>query len=736
MLRSRAARFAVPVSLVLCLFALAIQTGGGNSGEPVEVVQLIDNGGFEEAAPADALGAFWLISAGRGNGLGIPTSLVSSERARTGSYALRIEAQAHSATQYVPALEELADRMTVSGSVFLASTSDGAASAKLTVRDSARREVVYVFSSRPRVPNNDASHAYVPVVVPADTWYDFDLAYGEDYLQAHGRNPLPRLTLELGKQDDGSAPITWDDLAAHVRFRQMSEPELLDAILNELRWTIDNLYEHTIDDINVPSPHLVKKIDAITGEVLSVGISGGGGPVYNHMLSVLEVEHDQTYLDRVVAMADEIVANLHPETRLPQKVNAETDLKIEGNVIPAPTINYLLRVHALTGDAAYLDAAAEIGEAVLRYAPRLRTSIRTPIAIPVDYIPNTYHSGTGDPIAPESTYVLHIRWFSAPGALVHLYSATGREDFRDAAVAAALSYADHDTTVHYWNVDYPLSPFSFEPTWYDWDKIDPAFDDYFGYGIGGRGGPHAILDIHALTGDDRLLPFLDDSLEAMGGVWEEGMYRGGYTFADDARSWQAYYDRYVVDPVKYANHKDLLIRNARNVFRSSQYSNGAWIDARFRLWNPSFPNDQASVPRNLLAALSWAYLVDDRNPEWRAMIASVFEKTVETYKREFGYLSSPDGATEGQNIGGIELRFLGELLNHLVPHLQAERLVDPSRALLGVHLGVLQGVDNLDGERDGLTVPQGHRQSIHSREQWPCVHPQRVAADLLAPLAA
>ena len=214
-----------------------------------------------------------------------------------------------------------------------------------------------------------------------------------------------------------------------------------------------------------------------------------------------------------------------------------------------------------------------------------------------------------------------------------------------------------------------LAPFSFEPVWYDWDLIDPAFDDYFGYGIGGRKGPYGILDIYERTGDDRLSSFLDESLSYMRAVWEEGILRGGYTFADDARSWQAYYDRYVVDPVAYASHKDVLIRNARNVFRSSQIGNGAWIDARFRLWNASFPDDQASCPRNLLAALTWAYLVDDRNPQWLAMICEVFRVTKATYKREYGYLRHPDGVQEGTNAGGIELRFLGELLNHLVPHL-------------------------------------------------------------------
>jgi len=116
----------------------------------------------------------------------------------------------------------------------------------------------------------------------------------------------------------------------------------------------------------------------------------------------------------------------------------------------------------------------------------------------------------------------------------------------------------------------------------------------------------------------------------------------------------------------------VLIRNARNVFRASQIGNGAWIDARFRQWNASFPDDQASCPRNLLGALTWAYLVDERNPEWLAMIGAVFHETIDTYKRDYGYLRHPYGEQEGSNAGGIELRFLGELLNHLVPHLALE----------------------------------------------------------------
>ncbi len=669
-------RFAVK-EVYVCAFAILLLIGGGlplRSALPlesIEFVQMIDNGGFEAAVPSDALGAFWLTSLGRG-GLGIPTSLISSERARSGTHSLCLTSSRVPVYQYVPALEELSDRTEISGSVFVSSRPDGPASATLTVRDSRRNEVVYVFSERPRVPDDDMTHAYVPVVVQTDAWRDVTLDFGADYRERFGTNPLPRLTLLLGKQDAGSSPVYWDDLSVTVAFRQMSEAEMLEAILAEAHSTVDNLLTHTIDDIGTPTPYLIKTLDAVTGEVLNTKWAGGGGPVYNQMLAILDVRYDQEYYDGVVAMADAVVAHLDPNTRLPRKYDGEADTPVDGNAIPAPTIEFLLRVHALTGDAKYLDAAVEIGEAILELAPRLGARVRGTGQIPPNYIPNTYHSATGDPIPPESTYELHIRWFASPGALLHLYSTTGREDFRDAAIASALSYVDHDTVLHYWNEDYDLAPFSFEPIWYDWDKIDPAFDDYFGYGIGGRHGPYAILDFYERTGDDRLLPFLDASLDFMRGVWEEGIHRGGYTFADDARSWQAYCDRYVADPVKYAEHKDVLILNARNVFRSSQYHNGAWIDARFRLWSPSFPDDQASCPRNLLAALTWAYLVDDRNPAWRAMIASVFETTVRTYKQEYGYVLSPDGVVDGTNAGGIELRFLGELLNHLVPHLAGE----------------------------------------------------------------
>jgi hypothetical protein len=637
----------------------------------VEYVQIIDNGGFEAAVPADALGAFWLTSRGR-EGFGIPSHLVSPEQAHSGTYALRLGSSRESVSQYVSAFEPLGDRTTIAASVYLASRPADAASATLTVRDSRRYEIVYVFSEQPRVPEDDATHTYVPISVGADEWNDVTLDYGTDYRDRFGRNPLPRLTVVLGKQDAGTSPVYWDDVRATIALRQMSEAELLDAILAEARWAHGNLLERAIDDIGEPSPYFVKALDAVTGEVLNISPAGGGGPVYNQMLAVLDVRHDVAYVERIVEMADAIVAHLDPVTRLPRRFDPETEELVDGNAIPGPTIDFLLRVHTLTGDETYLHAAEEIGEAILRFAPRLAARSRAFGAVPPNYIPNMYHSATGDPVMPESTYVLHIRWFASPGALIHLYSATGRTDFRDAALASALSYVDHDTVLHYWNVDYPLSPFSFEPTWYDWDRIDPAFDDYFGYGIGGLGGPYAILDIYERTGDERLLSFLDDSLDFMRDVWTEGIHRGGYTFADDARSWQAYYDRYMADPFKYAVHRDVLCLNARNVFRSSQYTNAAWIDARFRLWNPSFPDDRASCPRNLLAALSFAYLVDDRNPIWRAMIASVFETTVAEYKQTYGYVRSVDGVQPGSNAGGIELRFLGELLHHLVPFLEAD----------------------------------------------------------------
>jgi hypothetical protein len=53
------------------------------------------------------------------------------------------------------------------------------------------------------------------------------------------------------------------------------------------------------------------------------------------------------------------------------------------------------------------------------------------------------------------------------------------------------------------------------------------------------------------------------------------------------------------------------------------------------------------------------------------MIVSIFEKTIAEYKRAYGYIQSPEGPQDGANPGGIELRFLGELMDYLVPHLEA-----------------------------------------------------------------
>jgi len=660
------------VSLALVLFVLGFVAGEPVLTEPaveaeILAIQVVDNGGFEEAVPADVPGAFWLSSHGRGTSE-IATELIATEQARSGMRALRIAESNHYGFQYIPALEELGDQTTISGSVLLSSR-NGSAIAELKIADSRGLQVVYIFSDQPRLPADDASHLYVHVFAKKDAWQDFELDFGRDFAQCFGRNPLPRLTLTLGKRDATAAPVYWDDLEVWSSFYLLSEDALLSAILDEVRWVIDTHFAYAMDNIGVPSTHLVKQLDAVTGEVLSTVTSLGGGPVYSQILGYLACREDAAYREALITSTDELIAHVDPETRLPRRYDPVKDEYIDGNVIPSSTILFLLRVYEFTGDSTYLDAAVAMGDAILEFGPRLGSGMRTPVPIPSHYLPNTYHSATGDPVPPDRVYTLHIRWFASPGALMQLYAATGFERFREAGIASALSYINHDAVVEYWGEDYALRPFTFEPVWYSWDLLEPAFDDYFGYGIGGRDGPLALLDIYEQTEDERLRPFVDQSMTFMGATWLENIHRGGYTFADTARSWQAFYDRYVADPIAYAEYKDLLIANARNVFRSSQYGTGAWIDARFRLWDPSFPDDQASSPRNLMAALTWAYLVDDRNPEWRAMISSVFLTSVAEYKHAFGFIRDPELNMDGPNPGGFELRFFGELLNRLVPAL-------------------------------------------------------------------
>jgi hypothetical protein len=263
----------------------------------VEFAQLVENGGFEEAVPADALGAFWLGSSGRGR-VGIPTQLVTESAARSGTYGIEIQDRDATVYQFIPALEELSDRMTVSAFVYVGARGGTSSAATLTVRDSQGCEVVYVLSERPRVPTDDETHAYIGVPVSANGWTQVELDYGTDYVDRFGPNPLPRRTLLLGRHDAGTLPVFWDDVEAQVAFRQMSERELADAILDETRWVIENLTEHMKDDINLPSPYYVKVVDAMTGEVLNVGFSGGGGPVYAKMLAYLEVRDDPEYIFR------------------------------------------------------------------------------------------------------------------------------------------------------------------------------------------------------------------------------------------------------------------------------------------------------------------------------------------------------------------------------------------------------------------------------------------------------
>jgi len=634
-------------------------------------LQVVDNGGFEEAVPSDALGAFWLTDRGGGR-FDIPTDAVKDEQAHSGTYALKLTPDDAPVFQYLPALESLASGTVVSGSLYLAVRSGGDVTASLAISDSHGNQVVYLFGQHPDSPPDDATHHYVTQTVPStNTWYEFSLPYGQDYRTYFGGNPLPRLTLYLSAQGDDLSAVYWDDLAATVTLRQEHEADLRQAILDEARWAISNTLTYAIDDVGEPSPYIIKTLDAVTGEVLNISQASLLWPVYDLILNYLNYTYDQDYYDAVVVMADAVVGNIHPDTHLPRNYNGVTDRPVDGYVHPAPVIHFLLDVYELTDDEKYLTAASEMGQAILEFSPRLGITVSNPISLPTGYLPNVFHSATGDPAPISDTYQLHIRWFDSPGALIHIYSVTGNTDFRDAAVDAALSYIDHDTVLQYWGTSYTLTPFSFQPTWYDWDMIDPAFDDYFGFGIGGRKGVYALLDIYERSGEEGLLSFLDDSLAYMLSVWNEGLHRGGYTFGDQARGWQSFYDRYRADPVKYAAHRDILLRNARNVFRSTQYRTGAWTDMNFRRWSPKPAGDYGSCPRNLLTALSWAYAVDGRDPAWQAMIASVYYQTLAQYKYDYGYILTPEVNPDGPNPGGAEFRFLDDLLTHLLPHLEA-----------------------------------------------------------------
>ena len=630
-------------------------------------LQVVDNGGFEEAVPPDALGAFWLTDRGGGR-FDIPTGTIKAEVVHSGTYALKLTPDDAPVLQYLPALGSLADGTVVSGSLYLT----GDVTATLAISDSHGNQVVYLFALRPAAPPDDATHHYVTQTIPfTNTWHGFSLPYGQDYRAYFGGNPLPPFTLSLSTQGDDPLAVYWDDLATTVLLRQESEADLRQAVLDEARWAISNTLTYAIDDVGEPSPYIIKTIDAVTGRPLTTGHSSLLWPVYDLILKYLDYEYDQDYYDAVVAMADALMDNISPNTHLPRRYDGVADEPVEGQVHPASVIHFLLDVHELTGDEKYLTAASEMGQAILEFGPRLGITVSNPISIPTGYLPNIFDSATGNPAPISDTYQLHIRWFESPAALMHLYSATGNADLYDAAVDAALSYTDHDTVLQYWGTPYTLTPFSFEPTWYDWDQIDPAFDDYFGYGIGGREGARGLLDIYERSGEEALLPFLDDSLAYILPVWEEGLYRGGHTAGDQARGWEAFYDRYLTDPDKYAAHRDLLLRNARNVFRGTQYRTGAWTDMSFRRWSPEPAGGYVSCPRNLLTTLSWAYALDGEAPSWRAMLASVFHQTIAQYKYDYGYILTPEVNPDGTNPGGAEFRLLDALLTHLLPHLEA-----------------------------------------------------------------
>jgi|GEM_PF-6445879 len=79
------------------------------------------------------------------------------------------------------------------------------------------------------------------------------------------------------------------------------------------------------------------------------------------------------------------------------------------------------------------------------------------------------------------------------------------------------------------NKTYFYLHYLFEPTWYNWQNLVPAFDDYFGYDIQGL---WRVWKAGGFT-HEGIKVYLDKAFADMGAEWWKAMFRGGKEAGND-----------------------------------------------------------------------------------------------------------------------------------------------------------------------------------------------------------
>ncbi len=276
---------------LFALLALSVSVAGvasAQDGEPVLLVDLLDNGDFAEPVPTHAPEAvpWW--------------------RVRTGAVELVLDASA-------PRLATGPGASVVQPVAGFAPLAGGVA-----VRGHARGPGRLLIRSGRRV-------------VPFEVDGAFEVA-GSELASIHGEGAMPRFELELTTPAGPAGPSTdWSALSFVVPLPCPSPPDLRTEIVARLDEAFGTWLANGLDEEGpVATGFACHAFDVVTGERL-FSFPGGAFDLWTHLMDALELHEDPRWraaFERFVASYLERIP--HPETGLPRRWDCVNDAPLDG----------------------------------------------------------------------------------------------------------------------------------------------------------------------------------------------------------------------------------------------------------------------------------------------------------------------------------------------------------------------------------------------------------------------
>ncbi len=605
---------------------------------------IVENGGFECTEPEEGdLGAYWLKK-GRGDLPEIPSDKVENLDVYQGQYALHVSRD-DTVWQYLPGVQEYADSLIIWGAIKLMEDS---ATARLHLMSGDSMCVVYCFASNPDLPQNDPLNAYLAVPVETGSWVEFTLTAGADFFNAFGMNPRPRFTVTI---EGVTGDALFDSFEITTDFYTLSPEELKETILDEMAWTFDLWIEHGLDHEGPENTSCVSHLhDAITGEEVQTLLLCPVWASYPMMADYLKFRENAVYRQLVIDQADLFLRTRHRSSGFMQYWNPTTDTP-GGDVALLP-VSYFWQVYDLTGDEKYRDAVIAMTDSILAFDEL--AWITEPIQ--EGYLQSGFNVDGSIHELHQNQYQIMIRWFDSANLLAETYLREPKQKYLNAMENCAELYITPGI-VDYADID--PQTITFEPTWYTWQNLIPAFDDYFGYGIRGLweiweagGFTHAGIEA-----------YLEKAFDDMSAEWRKAMFRGGREAGDEGRGWGPYFWMWQQDPENHTDYQELLVRNGYTIMKGEFGEYGSWMGTGYEDWSPiiGLPGEGATTGAsgNALSGLYLAWEASGRNEDFYAAMVTLFRTSQLTYKFDYGYIRTPTPDPEGPNLAGGEFRYLG-----------------------------------------------------------------------------